>query len=768
MIKSIELKNWKTHKHTKLDFSKGTNILIGQMGSGKSSIMDAISYALFGTFPSIQRRQVSVSRLVRNKPTQERDAYVKLAFSFDGNEYAVKRDVSVDGKATATIEKNGAYLQSQPQRVTEEIQRILKIDYDTFAKAIYSEQNGMDYFLNLSSSARKKQIDSLLGLDKFSVAQDNTTSLINKIKDMAIENDRIAGEFDIDKAKSDLEAINEEREKLKKEKEDTEEKLKDRSDAKSKAEARLNSLKEQHSRKIALAKGLEGAKSKIALLEAEIKKIDSQKLGDADEASKDLERLQKEREAVKKDEAEISEKERESNSTIARLEAEIKLAMNDIAEKEKLSKKISALNKSSIDAGISSCNAAIEQHTTTAADSKARISNAEAQIKELEKHISKCPICERDLDEHMKGKLLDEKRKAVSESRKSLTQSTAILDKKKAELRELNSQLAELALAEEKLKGYSGIEGKIEVAKKMLATAKGDYAQIKAEKEKNSKAATAVIEDLQRLKSIIESIERRKRYLGDKENAEEDLAKKLKEHDSIKVDQKELDKLQEEFVALSSEISTHKANLESAAKYIKDKEAQAKDKKAEIERINRIKEDAKKKREVVDNLAKFKISLLETQSLMRTQLINHINGIMHEVWQNLYPYGDYQGLMLNVSEDDYELKVKTLINNEYIWENVEAIASGGEKSTASLAMRIAFSLVLVPNLKWLILDEPTHNIDREGLSKFVQVFGETLPTIVDQVFIITHDEALKQVNNSRIYSFSRDKAENKETSVEEI
>lgn len=768
MIKSIELKNWKTHKHTKLDFSKGTNILIGQMGSGKSSIMDAISYALFGTFPSIQRRQVSVSRLVRNKPAQEKDAYVKLAFSFDGNQYTVKRDVSIDGKATATIDKNGAYLQSQPQRVTEEIQKILKIDYDTFAKAIYSEQNGMDYFLNLSASARKKQIDSLLGLDKFSIAQDNTTSLINKIKDMATENDRIANEFDIDKAKSELDAINEQRERLQKEKEETQDKLSKMNDAKSKAQAKLDSLKEQHSRKIALAKELEGAKSKISLLDAEIKKIDSQKLGDYDGASKDLEMQQKERDAAKKDEAAISEKERKSNSTIAKLETEIKLAIKDIAEKESLSKRVSGLNKSSIEGRIFSCNEAIDQHTSAAADSKAKISNAEAQIKELEKHISKCPICERDLDEHMKGRLLDEKKKIVLESRKILSDSIAMLDKKKTELKELNAQLTELAVAEERLKGYSGIEGKIDSAKKMFAIAKEDYAKAKAEKEKNSKAASAAIENIQKLRSIIESLERRKRYLDDKKALEESIAKKEKEHDSIKADQKELDKLQEDFIAINSQISKHKANLDSAAKYIEDKEIQAKDKKAQIERIEMIKQDAKKKREVVDNLAKFKISLLETQSLMRTQLINHINGIMHEVWQNLYPYGDYQGLMLNASEDDYELKVKTLINNEYVWENVEAIASGGEKSTASLAMRIAFSLVLVPNLKWLILDEPTHNIDREGLLKFVQVFGETLPTIVDQVFIITHDEALKEVNNSKIYSFSRDKAQNKETSVEEI
>ena len=71
LIRSITLKNWKTHKNTKLDFSKGTNILIGQMGAGKSSLMDAISFALFGTFPAIHHKRVAVSRLIRNRPKQE-------------------------------------------------------------------------------------------------------------------------------------------------------------------------------------------------------------------------------------------------------------------------------------------------------------------------------------------------------------------------------------------------------------------------------------------------------------------------------------------------------------------------------------------------------------------------------------------------------------------------------------------------------------------------------------------------------------------------
>ena len=82
-------------------------------------------------------------------------------------------------------------------------------------------------------------------------------------------------------------------------------------------------------------------------------------------------------------------------------------------------------------------------------------------------------------------------------------------------------------------------------------------------------------------------------------------------------------------------------------------------------------------------------------------------------------------------------------------------------------MRIAFAMVLVPNLKWLILDEPTHNIDRRGIGKLVEAFNETLPKIVDQVFIITHEEEMKQISGGRVFVLGRDKANNEATNVSE-
>src|SRR5271157_5672126 len=141
MIEAIELRNWKTHGHTKLDFSRGTNVLLGSMGSGKSTIMDAISFALFGTYPAVKNGRVKVGEIITSRPERKGTASVKLRFRVEDDIYEVERGLDLNKPTRAMLLKNGAYLQSQPEQVNDEIANILKMDYDLFSRAVYSEQN---------------------------------------------------------------------------------------------------------------------------------------------------------------------------------------------------------------------------------------------------------------------------------------------------------------------------------------------------------------------------------------------------------------------------------------------------------------------------------------------------------------------------------------------------------------------------------------------------------------------------------------------------
>src|SRR5919206_390288 len=89
MIKDIQLKDFIAHKDTKLEFCKGITIFIGHNGSGKSSIIDAVTFALFG-----KHTRKSNRNLVRRGANS---AMVQLNFLLNSKEFKASRALSGSG-----------------------------------------------------------------------------------------------------------------------------------------------------------------------------------------------------------------------------------------------------------------------------------------------------------------------------------------------------------------------------------------------------------------------------------------------------------------------------------------------------------------------------------------------------------------------------------------------------------------------------------------------------------------------------------------------
>jgi len=158
--------------------------------------------------------------------------------------------------------------------------------------------------------------------------------------------------------------------------------------------------------------------------------------------------------------------------------------------------------------------------------------------------------------------------------------------------------------------------------------------------------------------------------------------------------------------------------------------------------------------ESVSKMSYFVNSLLATQKELRSMLIATINEAMHDIWQKIYPYQDFVSAKMDVAEGSYELRVKEKNGN---WVRVEGILSGGERSAAAICIRIAFSLVLARNLSWLILDEPTHNLDSNAVGTLGEMMKSHLPLLVEQIFVITHDNEMKKAASASLYVLERDK-----------
>ena len=91
MIRKVKLQNWKSHLDTELVFDRGTNVFIGPMGSGKTSVLDAICFAFFGTFPTLFSKKIKLDDVIMNRPVEKQMAKVSVTFEVDREEYTITR-----------------------------------------------------------------------------------------------------------------------------------------------------------------------------------------------------------------------------------------------------------------------------------------------------------------------------------------------------------------------------------------------------------------------------------------------------------------------------------------------------------------------------------------------------------------------------------------------------------------------------------------------------------------------------------------------------
>ena len=139
----------------------------GQNGSGKSSILDAMTWALFGR---ARKNDESIINL------ESDTAQVTLTFEYEGNLYRVMR-TNPRGKTTALefhISENGAaagsatwkpLTESSLRETDQKISDTLRLDYETFINAAFFLQGEADQFTQHNPSDRKRILSQILNLE---------------------------------------------------------------------------------------------------------------------------------------------------------------------------------------------------------------------------------------------------------------------------------------------------------------------------------------------------------------------------------------------------------------------------------------------------------------------------------------------------------------------------------------------------------------------------------------------------------------------------
>lgn len=187
LIEKLELENFRSHKDTKIDLNQGITLILGENGAGKSSILEAINFALFG------KLSTNLDESIR-RPTNEEDEVkqmqVRILFKQDGKTYEIKRGRKKNTTAELSELRDGKkiILAKAISDVNSEIESLLNIDNDSFQNAVYIKQGEITKLTESKPAEKKKLIAKLLNIDSVEKAYNHMNDLINIYKSRADKN----------------------------------------------------------------------------------------------------------------------------------------------------------------------------------------------------------------------------------------------------------------------------------------------------------------------------------------------------------------------------------------------------------------------------------------------------------------------------------------------------------------------------------------------------------------------------------------------------
>ncbi len=785
MITKVKLKNFRSHLNSEFNFSSGTNALVGILGSGKSSVMNALCFGLFGTFPDLQGKKIKLDDLIMNKPSVQDQAEIEIEFKIDGKTYSVMRTID-RGKGTTYSEiREGDRLLDAPntQRVTELVEKTLKINYELFSKAIYSEQNALDYFLRLPRGERMKKIDNLLMIDKFEKARSSAVSLRNKLIERKLGKQSVIEQTDVNKLRNLLGELIQDLDKLRKDKLEVSAETEALEKQKNEMEAEVKRL-EQLNKDLNYYKEQEkSVESAIEEVKKFIKEIDDLLRGRTKEDiekglnvfSQKIKELGNSIEEKRKDQEKLTELLSETRTKIDFIEKDKKAKLEaDISKKLSIKEMIDEIKKKygqkpleKMQKQKQEMDKLIEKITSLST----RLSETKEtldQIYELKDH---CPVCQSKLTPAKKKKLIKNQKERI----KKIEKEIKVIEKERGVKEETFKAIEDVAdkfkqfLIE--VEGLDKMQSQLKDLKKVysksvktLESYQKNLNSIKINIQNLQKETENTEEDEKKLSllySRIPEIVRKKERLTYLNTRLEDVRLKLTDINKG-LEGQDIEKLRKEFTEVVSKKSELEERLKNLTEMFKEKESRKKEEEEKIKMVETQKQEVVKLEKIVKDLKIFEKALEGTQVQLRTEFIEAVNFTMSQIWTNLYPYEDFVGIGLNIEGGDYVLQLKTRAGG---WVNVDGIASGGERSLAALALRIAFALTLAPNLQILVLDEPTANLDSNAIKMLGETLRERINQFINQTFLITHQRELESAVSGYGYRLERDKATDEATRV---
>ena len=216
IIKKIKLKNIRSYNEKEISFSTGSTLLSGDIGSGKSTVLLAIDFALFGLSKGI----ITGEALLRHG---QKEGSVELNFLIDNNDITIRRNLKKSGSSIAQdsgyIIINGEQENLSPIELKQRVLEILNYPQETLTKksliyryTVYTPQEEMKSILLGDRESRLDTLRRIFNIDKYKRIQENSRILSSDLRLKIKEKELMI--FGLEELKKTIEERRKKREEL--------------------------------------------------------------------------------------------------------------------------------------------------------------------------------------------------------------------------------------------------------------------------------------------------------------------------------------------------------------------------------------------------------------------------------------------------------------------------------------------------------------------------------------------------------------------------
>jgi len=765
MITSIELVDFLSHSDTKLKFEDGVTIFVGDNGAGKSSIIDAITFSLFG-----QHTRKSNKGLIRRGTNQ---GYAKIEFSIKDKKYETVRKIDTKSSLSAifseTTNNNRVEIAAGERKqfgesMTEQVEKTIGMNFEKLKIASIVQQGELNSIINAKPREFKELLNAIIGIDKLDIASDTmqkvTKEFRKKIRTDLGGHDDTDIEFltkDFEKCQYDIKEAEPEKNQLESQKKSVHRELEELLKKEETDTPKRDKINQLESQKKEL---LRYVKETIQGIQQEIQE-NERKIDDCKNCFEELKLktgFEGKLEKVEEEDKEVIKKIQEITTQIVSLKGKQELKRDKINQLESQKKELLRYVKETIQ-GI------------------------QQEIQENERKIDDCKNCfeELKLKTGFEGKLEkveEEDKEVIKKIQEITTQIVSLKEKEKlaeklqlkdnkcpvcdSNVEKLNPFFQEEHIKEEiiKLKQDADLKEK----ERIMYSQERDRFVGELQKIRDAEATLRAhsIKTKEELVAIQNNTESKKEKLSlaDNENLEQisqvDDHTKLIFDNILKLeletkgfDEGEFKKLKERIVEKRSNLSQIDQRMGGVLEKIEKAKKQSQVIEKSIVELEKVKKYMLRLDKIQSNVfsrdGSVAISLrswaLNSISIKASEYLSILNTKIQRI---------------ALSEKAKNVSIACHSKTEVL--ELESL-SGGEKVSVALALRLGMaSLLGASNLNLMILDEPTTHLDTERKKSLVDVLSQLsrieksqLPM---QFLIITHDaEIFENSNVEQIYKF---------------